>query len=571
MRPVALAATLLAALAVAPTPGHAEARNPFAVAVIIGNKTYQNHDIPEVKYADRDAEAIRRYAIDVLGYDEQNIIFLQNASQGAMLKVFGSADDPKGQLARWLRPGGKSDVLVYYSGHGVPSVKDAQSYLLPVDADPNAVSQNGYPLNLLYANLQKLGAHSVTVLLDACFSGASAEGPLISGASVLTRPASAAPAAAQAGGLTVLAASQADQVANWDGKHRHGLFTEYFLEAVYGRANDPQYGGTGNGRITLGAVQKYLDQEMSYVAEREDGRDQNATVSGDPGMVLAALTPDAPPHRLDETPSTPAAAPPPAPAPQAAPAPPAPPPPAPAAATPAPAATPSAAEDALALSAGDRVLVQQWLGALGYPTGGTDGAFGPATRAAIAAYQRVVGAPASGYLTSDLFVRLRRDGQPRLDAARSPAPRSAPAQSATVAPPPAPVPAPAAPPPPQDMQHFLAGTWHSQRQIDLGFADIYAVLNLDGSYSRQTTLRMANGNSVVITVRGRWSAQPAGGNAVAINDTPLFWTPRAVCSAPLRCQALSFVQRTETFSIINHNTLGTPAGTQAFRVSQAAR
>ena len=44
-----------------------------------------------------------------------------------------------------------------------------------------------------------------------------------------------APTPAQAGGLTVLTASQADQVANWDGKHRHGLFTEYFLEAVYGR------------------------------------------------------------------------------------------------------------------------------------------------------------------------------------------------------------------------------------------------------------------------------------------------------------------------------------------------
>lgn len=36
------------------------------VAVIIGNKTYQGR-IPAVDYAYRDAEAIKRYVVDVLG------------------------------------------------------------------------------------------------------------------------------------------------------------------------------------------------------------------------------------------------------------------------------------------------------------------------------------------------------------------------------------------------------------------------------------------------------------------------------------------------------------------------
>ena len=299
MRSFLMLATAFVALAAAPDLARAEARNPNAIAVIIGNKNYVNHDIPAVKFADRDAQAIRNYAVDVLGYDPRNIIYLENATQSQMLKVFGSADDPKGQFARWLRPGGVADVLVYYSGHGVPSIKDAQSYLLPVDADPNSVTINGYALNLLYTNLQKLGAHSVTVLLDACFSGASAEGPLIAGASVMSRPASPAPAAGQAGGLTVLTASQADQVANWDGKDQHGLFTEYFLEAVYGGADVKKYGGQGDGHITLASVQKYLDDEMSYVAQREDGRDQNVTVIGEPATVLAMIVPGHPPQRHD--------------------------------------------------------------------------------------------------------------------------------------------------------------------------------------------------------------------------------------------------------------------------------
>jgi hypothetical protein len=99
MRALLLMATSLVALGFAPSAGGAESRNPYAVAVIIGNKSYQNHDIPEVKYADRDAEAIRRYAIDVLGYDEENIIFIEEATQGRLLSVFGSADAPRGKSA----------------------------------------------------------------------------------------------------------------------------------------------------------------------------------------------------------------------------------------------------------------------------------------------------------------------------------------------------------------------------------------------------------------------------------------------------------------------------------------
>ncbi len=298
MRAVLLVAAACLAVAGAPAHARAEARNPYAVAVIIGNKTYQDHDIPEVKYADRDAEAIRRYVIDVLGYDEHNIIYLENATQGRMLDVFGSEADPRGKLARWLQLDGSSDVLVYYSGHGMPGEKEVQSYLLPIDADPNSVTRNGYPLSLLYDNLKKLNAHSVTVLVDACFSGTSADGPLIRNASVVTRAATAAPSQGQARGMTVLTASQADQVANWDSGHKHGLFTEYFLEAVYGRADEPRYGGHHDGRITVGAVHSYLDREMSQVAQRE-GRDQNVTVVGEPEGVLAAFVPSQPPVRRD--------------------------------------------------------------------------------------------------------------------------------------------------------------------------------------------------------------------------------------------------------------------------------
>ena len=68
---------------------------------------------------------------------------------------------------------------MFYSGHGVPGLSDGRSYLFPVDADPATPQLNGYPLATLYANLAKLRARSITVMLDACFSGGSAGGVVV--------------------------------------------------------------------------------------------------------------------------------------------------------------------------------------------------------------------------------------------------------------------------------------------------------------------------------------------------------------------------------------------------------
>lgn len=112
------------------------AKNPDGVAVIIGNKTYQG-DIPAVDYAHNDAEAIKRYVLDVLGYDPENVIDLRDASKAEMEAAFGNEKNPKGRLWQYLDPKGGSDILIYYSGHGVPGQNDQRSYMLPANADPS--------------------------------------------------------------------------------------------------------------------------------------------------------------------------------------------------------------------------------------------------------------------------------------------------------------------------------------------------------------------------------------------------------------------------------------------------
>lgn len=277
--------------------------NRDAIAVIIGNRRYA-HGLPDVRYAENDAQAVRRLATDVLGLRPGNIIDLRNASQAEMLSVFGNAADHRGKLWAWVKPG-VSDVLVYYSGHGVPGLRDRRGYLLPADADPATPEINGFALDVLLSNLSRLEARSTLVLLDACFSGNSAAGWLLRSASPVYVRTEAPPDPA---GLTVVSAAQGDQVASWDEERRLGLFTRHMMDALYDGAADRGRGGNGDGVVTLGELEAYLDDELTYAARRLHRRVQKASVLGDPKAVLAPVVTRQ--GRLPPPAATPQAAPP---------------------------------------------------------------------------------------------------------------------------------------------------------------------------------------------------------------------------------------------------------------------
>ena len=114
---------------------------------------------------------------------------------------------------------GRSDIFVFYSGHGMPGLDDGRSYLLPSDGDPVRAEINGYPLDVLYSNLKKLKARSVFVAVDACFSGNSHEGTLAPAASIAIAPKRTVNVPS---GITVLTATGSSEIASWDIDARHG-------------------------------------------------------------------------------------------------------------------------------------------------------------------------------------------------------------------------------------------------------------------------------------------------------------------------------------------------------------
>lgn len=252
---------------------------PDDIAVIIGNADYGkfSKDIPNVIPAYADAESFKAYAIQALGIREGNIIYIRDATGAQLARVFGSERQPHGQLKDWVRAG-RSNVYVYYAGHGAPGNVDGSAYLIPSDADAARIDINGYPLDTLYTNLSQLSAHSVTVVLEACFSGLAQGGSVISNASPVFLQAKTPPVPEN---ITVIAAGGADQMASWEQDKSNGLFTKYYLTAMAGAADQEPY-GNANGQVTTAELEAYLRDTLTYFARRYYGRDQIATIAGKP-------------------------------------------------------------------------------------------------------------------------------------------------------------------------------------------------------------------------------------------------------------------------------------------------
>ncbi len=249
---------------------------PDDIAVIIGNANYKAtaKDIPDVVPAYADAEGMKRYAVQALGIREENVIFIKDAKLKDMVSTFGSAENFKGKLFNWVKPG-QSNVFVFYSGHGAPNGDGSNSYLVPTDAEASLIDLSGYSLKTLYGNLGKLPAKSITVVLEACFSGASQSGMLVKNASPIYQKAMAEIVPAN---LTVISAGSGNQIASWEQDKSHGLFTKHYLLGMAGAADKKPY-GNGDGKVSTEELTAYLKGTMSYMAQRYYGREQTVQVA----------------------------------------------------------------------------------------------------------------------------------------------------------------------------------------------------------------------------------------------------------------------------------------------------
>jgi len=243
--------------------------NPNAIAVVIGNANYQK--TKNVKYAVNDARSIRNYLIQTLGYKPGNVFLINNATLSDFKTFFGSESSYKGKLYNSVKPG-ESDVFIYYSGHGAPSLKNNAAYFVPVECDPQYVELGGYHTNTFYRNLSKVPAKSVTVVMDACFSGATVFDNI-------------SPIVVKSKGIkgvkngVLLSSSSNDEVSCWYNAKVHGMFTYFFLKAIHNRNADKNK----DGKLTYEEIYKFIannSEGVPYFARRIHGIEQTPRIQG---------------------------------------------------------------------------------------------------------------------------------------------------------------------------------------------------------------------------------------------------------------------------------------------------
>ena len=184
------------------------------------------------------------------------------------------------------QPTSPLDVLVvYFSGHGV-GLQDERGwewYLLPyasawrekeatreeLDA---RVRQHGLSSRRLMDLLTKTEAQRVFLILDSCQSGAVVEAVRVLAASERRSMDDAVAQKAlrriaRVGGIHVLAASRAHELASELQLARNGALTYLVLEGIHGKA-DGAFDGRNDNRVSVREIVEYATREMPNLAGR---------------------------------------------------------------------------------------------------------------------------------------------------------------------------------------------------------------------------------------------------------------------------------------------------------------
>lgn len=234
-------------------------KNNNTFAFIVANENYKN--VANVASALHDGQTFSEYCEKTLGIPKSQIVFLTDATSGDFWSEF---ENLKGRISN--RPE-DVDVILFYSGHGLPDNDTKEAYLMPVDAQPQH-SRTMIKLQEVYDGLGKLPNASVYAFMDACFSGSSRESgqkdtPVVAARGVALRHKDVEPA----GNVFVLSAAAAQQTAFPYEEKDHGMFTYWLLKKLQ----------ESKGGATLEDITSYVTDKVSGTSQEINHRAQTPT------------------------------------------------------------------------------------------------------------------------------------------------------------------------------------------------------------------------------------------------------------------------------------------------------
>jgi hypothetical protein len=257
-----------------------------AIALIVGDRNYAAY--PHDETAANEAGAIYAFLTEHLGYAPDNIIDVRDAKKLELERLFGAGEGADSTLSRLARAHQGANVVIYYAGLGATDEAQSETYLLPVDAERFREERSGYKLSTLYANLQKLGAKSVLVLLEADFG--REQGPYLLPPNAPETMRSVLPSSPLPG-VSILAAADRGQRRLIDPIYGVGLFTRYLIEGLSGEADRIPL-GNGDGAVDSSEIFAYSTVMVELAARKSFGLMQNPVYSGTVAPIVAGRTRD---------------------------------------------------------------------------------------------------------------------------------------------------------------------------------------------------------------------------------------------------------------------------------------
>ncbi|WP_114652865.1 caspase family protein [Polynucleobacter necessarius] len=147
-----------------------------AVAIVIGAEGYEM--LPRADFSDHDARSFYDYANKSLGVDPQKIKLLSGSS--------AKRKDILLALRNWLPAEinqGRTEVIIFYSGHGLASADGKKRCLLPLDANVDLLDDTAISHDNLIKIINGYQPKSITLVMDSCYSGVTKTGkPLMTAA-----------------------------------------------------------------------------------------------------------------------------------------------------------------------------------------------------------------------------------------------------------------------------------------------------------------------------------------------------------------------------------------------------
>ncbi len=249
-------------------------------AVVIGISDYQDPQIPDLRFADNDAEAFANFLRSPAG----------GSLDGDHLKVLIDSQATFAQFdaaLNWLmdesKPG--DQAIIYFSGHGDVETKtrSQHGFLLCWDSPPQSYISGAYPIFFLKDVVTTLSTENkarVLIITDACRSGKLA-GNSIGGAQLTSQN-----LAQQFANEIKILSCQPNEYSlegeQWGGGR--GAFSFHLVDGLYGLAD-----GNSDGSVNLMEIGRHLED---HVTQEVSPQSQVPMTVGNRTEKLAAVFPD---------------------------------------------------------------------------------------------------------------------------------------------------------------------------------------------------------------------------------------------------------------------------------------